>query len=383
MGRKAWLIGILIFFSVLVAAIVAIWLYFSPPITKEQAEQQGEQNVTLTAEAILTGLKNPWDVAFLPDDMLLFNERDGVISKLLNGEKVVIQKIDDVQADGEGGLTGMTVDTDFTNNKYLYTCYNATSGDVRVVRWKLSDDATKLSDKTVLIDNIPSNTSGRHSGCRVKSGKDGTLWVGTGDAAQASNPQNLQSLGGKILRVNRNGEAVAGNIENGDKRIFNYGHRNIQGIALFDEPKDGVYGYSIEHGSSVDDEVNLLVAGNFGWDPLPPYTESVSMTDTNKFPDAIKAIWSSGSSTIAPSGGDVLRGDVWGQYNGALAIAVLKDQHLRMLKFDSDKNNEISYEEPFFSRDFGRIRSATMGPDGLYLTTDNSVDDKIIKVVPQ
>ncbi len=359
------------------------WFIWAPPITKEQAVQQGSGNVSLQAETILDGLSNPWDVGFLPDGTLIFSERAGELSKLVDGEKVLIQDIDDVRAQGEGGLTGMALDSDFENNSYVYTCYNSSAGDVRVVRWMLNGELTDLSDKTVIVDGIPANTSGRHSGCRVKSASDGTVWIGTGDAAQSANPQNLQSLGGKILRVTRDGEPVAGNIEGGDKRIFSYGHRNVQGIALFDEPMDGVYGYSIEHGSNEDDEVNMLRSGNFGWDPLPPYDESVPMTDTDKFPDAIEAIWSSGRPTIAPSGGGIIAGEEWGQYDGALAMAVLKNQHLRILKFDPESDYELVGEEPFFARDFGRIRSATKGPDGLYLTTDNGVDDKIIKVVPQ
>ncbi len=379
--RKFLILGISGIVLALLAGAAAVWFVWAPPITKEEAEQQGSGNVTLKAETLLSGLKNPWDVAFLPDDTLVFSERGGEVSKLVDGQKVVIAAIDDVAARGEGGLTGMTLDSDFASNRYLYTCYNSTTGDVRVVRWQLNDEATELSDKTVIIDGIPANPSGRHSGCRVKSAADGHLWVGTGDAVQSTNPQNLQSLGGKILRVTRDGEPVRGNIENGDQRIFSYGHRNVQGIALFETPVDGVYGYSIEHGPGRDDEINLIRAGNFGWDPSPPYNEGVPMTDKSKFPDAIEAIWSSGSPTIAPSGGGIIRGNEWGQYDGALAMAVLKDQHLRVLRFDSSDNYTLMDEETFFARDFGRIRSATMGPDGkLYLTTDNGNDDKIIIV---
>ncbi len=383
MTRRAWVVSAVILLLLLTAGIVAVWFFWAPPITKQQAEQQGSQNVTLRAETMLSGLRNPWETAFLPDGTLLFNERAGEISKLVGSEKVVIQKIDDVQAQGEGGLTGMALDSDFAANRYLYTCYNATAGDVRVVRWQLNETATELTDKIVLIEGIPASQSGRHSGCRVASTRDGALWIGTGDAAQSSHPQDLESLGGKILRVTREGEPVDGNIENGDARIFNYGHRNIQGMILFDEPINGVYGFSIEHGSGVDDEINFIVPGNFGWDPLPPYNEGVPMTDKDKFPNAIDAIWSSGRPTIAPSGGDMIRGNMWGQYADTLAMAVLKDQHLRLLKFDSSDNFRLIHEEAFFERDFGRIRSATMGPDGLYLTTDNGVDDKIIKVVPR
>ena len=383
MTRKGWFLGIVGVIALLMVGVGAVWFIWAPPITKEQSEQQGNGDVTLRASTVLDGLSNPWDVAFMPDGTLLFSERGGEINKLSEGQKVLVQRIDDIQAQGEGGLTGMALDTDFASNNYIYTCYNSTAGDVRVVRWTLNSSVTELEDKTVIVEGIPSNASGRHSGCRVKSARDGSLWIGTGDAAQSSNPQDLQSLGGKILHVTREGEGVAGNIEDGDTRIFSYGHRNVQGIALFDDPVDGVYGYSIEHGPDRNDEVNVIKSGNFGWDPLPSYDENVSMTDKEKFPEAILAIWNSGSPTIAPSGGGIIDGEEWGQYEGALAMAVLKGQHLKILKFDPSNGYELVSEESFFEGDFGRIRSATMGPDGLYLTTDNSVSDKIIKVIPQ
>src|SRR5690606_1189012 len=116
--------------------------------------------------------KNPWDTAFLPDGTLLFNERGGEVSKLVDGQKVVIEKIDDVEAQGEGGLTGLALDSNFTSNRYLYTCYNSSAEDVRVVRWVLNDEATALTDKTPIVTGIPSNSSGRHSGCRIKSALD-------------------------------------------------------------------------------------------------------------------------------------------------------------------------------------------------------------------
>lgn len=384
MTRRAWLFGGIGAVLAVAAGMAAAWFFWAPPITKQQAEQQGSQDVTLKAEALIGGLENPWDVAFLPDGTLLFNERGGTVSKLVDGEKVVIAKIDDVAARGEGGLTGMALDTEFANNRYLYTCYNSTAGDVRVVRWILDEATAELSDATPIITDLPSNPSGRHSGCRIKSAKDGMLWVGTGDAAESSHPQDLDSLGGKILRMTRDGEGVEGNIQNGDGRIFSYGHRNVQGIALFDEPVDGVYGYSIEHGPGTDDEVNLIVPGNFGWDPLPPYDEGVPMTDKSKFPNAIEAIWRSGRPTIAPSGGEIIRGEEWGKYDGALAMAVLKDQHLHILRFDSENDYKSVGGDVFFDREFGRMRSATLGRDGnLYITTDNGADDKIIKITLQ
>jgi glucose/arabinose dehydrogenase len=155
----------------------------------------------------------------------------------------------------------------------------------------------------------------------------------------------------------------------------------VQGLVLFEEPKDGIYGYSIEHGSDTDDEVNLLKSGNFGWAPKVTYVEKgIPMTDTSRFPDAVSAIWSSGSPTIAPSGAVQIKGEKWGTWNNAVAVAVLKAKQVRIMRFDS--NYKLLEEKPVLG-EFGRIRSVSQGPDGnLYLTTDNGSNDKIIKVSP-
>ena len=83
----------------------------------------------------------------------------------------------------------------------------------------------------------------------------GRLIIGTGDAATGTNPQDLSSLAGKTLRVDRfTGAGVRGNASGGDPRIYTYGHRNVQGLAL--APNGAVY--SVEHGTDRDDEINLL-----------------------------------------------------------------------------------------------------------------------------
>lgn len=385
----------LIILSVLMLGVVCAMLliYFQSkqptlePASSSQPAQVQKQPVepTLTSTELIAGLSHPWDVAFLPDGSMIFNERGGEISHLVDGKKVVIANISDVYAVGEGGLTGLALDANFKENRYLYTCFNANTAsglDVRLVRWKLSSDNRQLTDRSDIVTGIPGNSSGRHSGCRVRAAKDGSLWVGTGDAARASNPQDPKNLGGKILHVTRDGMPESGNLPAPfDPRIFSYGHRNVQGLVLFDEPKNGVFGYSIEHGSDVDDEVNLLKSGNFGWAPKVTYVEAgIPMTDLTRFPDAISAIWSSGAPTIAPSGATRLTGERWGTWNGAVAVAVLKGKQVRILRFDD--NNALLEQKPILT-DFGRIRSATQGPDGnLYITTDNGSNDKIIKIIP-
>lgn len=108
-----------------------------------------------------------------------------------------------------------------------------------------------------------------------------------------------------MLRVTRDGAAPVGNLGAPfDPRVYNYGHRNIQGLIF---RADGV-GFTTEHGPDYDDELNVILKGNDGWDPVPGYNQYVPMTDTTKFPAAIRALKASGSPTVAPSGAAFIYG---------------------------------------------------------------------------
>lgn len=343
-------------------------------------------------KVLARGLSNVWDVGFISDDIALFTQRAGTISRLQDGQVQTIHTLDNVFVRGEAGLLGLAVDPDFQSNRYIYACYSTLS-DIRISRWRVNQNVTGLEDQQDIVTGLPVNTTsfpGRHSGCRPRFGTDSNLWIGTGDVAIGTNPQDPKSLGGKILRVDRNGKAVAGNLEAPfDTRIFSYGHRNIQGLIM--EVKGGVtcrpgyLGFSVEHGPGKDDEVNFIVRGNAGWDPVPGYNEAVAMTDTKKFPDARQALWESGDSTIAPSGGTMVKSEKWGKLNNALLLAVLKDKHVRALILDENCGQKVVEELELFKDEFGRIRSVVMGPDdSLYLTTDNGRGfDSIVKITPK
>jgi glucose/arabinose dehydrogenase len=340
----------------------------------------GPTDIRLQVDDLILGLDKPWDIAWLPNGTALVTERPGRLNVYVDGTDAepVIIPLTDVVARGEGGVMGLEVDPDFESNGYIYVCTTSSAGgnsDVRLARLTLSTpDGSAVVDRRDIVTGMPYST-GRHSGCRPRFGTDGFLWVGTGDAATGTTPQADDSLGGKVLRIDRDGMPAPGNP--GGFRWFSNGHRNVQGMAF---RSDGI-GMSAEHGPDVDDEVNLLLPGNFGWDPVPGYNESVSMTDLEKFPDAIEAVWSSGSPTLALCGADFIEGSAWGNWNGALVVATLKAEHLHVYFVDSE--GKLTGEERAIE-DEGRLRTPRQGPDGLlYVTTDGGGGEgKVLRVTP-
>lgn len=285
-------------------------------------------------EEFVTGLDIPWDLAFTPDGTMLFTEREGVLSARLTDGTVrpITADLKDVSAAGEGGLMSIAVDPAFESNRRFYTCQRRLKSSSRVVdvaAWTINNDYTKATRvANPLVGDMPGNTA-RHNGCRLRFGPDGYLWVGTGDGAQGTSPQDLSSLGGKVLRVSAStGAGAPGNPFSSAPLIYTYGHRNVQGLALRPGTRQM---WSVEHGPAVDDEINLLVSGgNYGWDPVPDddpstprYNEGVPMTDLSKYPAAVAAKWSSGERTFATSGGVFLEGERWGDWEGRLAVATL------------------------------------------------------------
>ncbi len=332
-----------------------------------------------TVTAVVSGLDHPWDIGFLPNGTMLVTERAGRLDRIVSGQAQVITAPADVVAASEAGMLGLAVDPQFATNGFVFVCMASSAGpatDVRVVRFTLSANGATVLARQDVLTGLPFS-SGRHSGCRPRFGPDGALWVGTGDSATGTVPQDPNSLGGKVLRINRDGTPASGNPSG--RAWYTRGHRNVQGLAF--RPSDGMP-FEIEHGTNRDDEINVLQAGgNYGWDPVPGYDESQPMTDLVKFPQAVVAQWSSGAPTIAPSGATFVSGSKWGIWNGALAVAVLKAQQLRV--FFTLPSGKITGSQTALTT-YGRLRSVVQGPDGnLYVSTDNGNNaDVVLRVTP-
>ncbi|HEX5881273.1 MAG TPA: PQQ-dependent sugar dehydrogenase [Actinomycetota bacterium] len=356
------------------------------------AAPRSRSQPALRVRRVVTGLDHPWDVKRLPGGTLLVTERDRArLSAYRDGARRTVRFPEEsIWVSGETGLMSLEVDPDFADNRRFYTCsgWRTSRGghDIRVVAWELDSEVTAATRVETLVAGFPT-TSGRHGGCRLLIADNGALLVGTGDAAVGTNPHDLRSLGGKTLRLDpATGKPWPGNpfakAHDENKRyVFTYGHRNVQGLA---QRKDGTL-WSVEHGSSRDDEVNRLrPGGDYGWHPVPGYDESVPMTDQSLPGRQIPARWSSGEPTLATSGATWVYGRRWGRLSGTLAVAALKASRLVFMKFD-DRGQLEWTRSPKKLRQLGRLRSVTLTPDrSLLLTTDNdSGNDAILRVSPR
>lgn len=340
----------------------------------------------LSVQEAASGLEIPWGLGFVAG-AVVFTERRGTLKVLRDGKVSDVQvDLSDVRAQGEGGLTGLVVDP--KDPRRIIVAYNSSQGDVRLVPLLLSEDLSSAQRGEPLLTGLPANPSGRHSGCRMRYGTDGMLWVGTGDTARGTLPQDLTSLGGKTLRLDGiTGRPAPDNpwisAANPQQRyVHTYGHRNVQGMAL--QPRTGRM-YSVEHGTGVDDEVNLLRDGaNYGWNPAgnSDYDETRPMTDTS-IKGAVEAVWSSGDPTVASSGASFVEGAAWAGYAGCLMVACLKAEKMIALRLKSDGSLADELEVPEVTGTHGRLRTAELAPDGaLWVSTANGDDDKLLRITP-
>ncbi|MFH5207559.1 PQQ-dependent sugar dehydrogenase [Antrihabitans spumae] len=336
----------------------------------------------------ITGLKKPWDVAQAPDGAVITGERGGrfVVKRPDGSVEQLAADLTDLYVEGETGLMGLTLAPDFSSTRTLLTCQghrDAAGTDIRVVAWTVDVGWTTLTRGATVLAGIPVGPEGRHDGCRVLAAADGTLYVGTGDAASPSVPQDPNSFGGKVLHINADGSPAAGNPDPRSP-VFTRGHRNPQGLAV--QPGTRRI-YAIEQGTDRDDEVNLLQSGgNYGYSPdLIPffYNETVPMTDPIRVPGAIPAVWSSGAPTLATPGGTFVAGSGWGEWEGALAIPTQQGKKMVFLKLAED-GRSVVHTAVALENQFGRLRSATATADGsLLITTDNGKDDQVLLLTPR
>lgn len=368
MRKKTWLlvVGIVIVTGIIAAFLnrgSLITLFFRPTESTIQEVISNDNAI----ETIAIGLVTPWSITFLPDGDMLVTERSGQMKRI--GDEGKTYPIAGVRETSEGGLLGVALHPDFSNNQRLYLYFTTDTGGAltnQIDEYRLADDRLTLT-RTILAE-IPAASN--HNGGAIAFGPDDKLYITTGDAAQENLAQDRSSLAGKILRMNDNGTVPADNPFG--NLTWSYGHRNPQGIAWDDEGRL----WSVEHGPSGSqsgrDELNLIERGaNYGW----PVITGDETQDGMRSPIA----QSGDSETWAPAG--------LAYHDGALYFAGLRGQSLYRAKLNGSNASLSRY----FSDTYGRLRAVTAHDGKLYVSTSNrdgrgspaSDDDKIFRIDPK
>ncbi len=301
-------------------------------------------------EIIASNLEIPWSIDFLPNGDAIFTERPGRIRLIKNG-KLLEQLVAEITIArvGEAGLLGIAVDPEFDKNSFIYVYYTYFNKNNemlnRVSRFKLINE--KAIQETIIIDNIPGGRGdqGFHNGGRIKFGPDGKLYITTGDGGVTAFAQDKNSLGGKILRINKDGSIPSNNPFN--SAVYSYGHRNPQGLAWYAGKL-----FATEHGPTGNDELNLIEPGkNYGW----PDTLCSSQA-----PSGITQPVICFNPTIAPSGAAFHKNDLY--------IAALRGTKIVKVSFDNSGN---VINQSVFLEGYGRMRDVVVHNNYLYILTSN------------
>ncbi len=347
----------------------------------------------MRVESVASNLEIVWSIKFAPDGRMFFTERPGRVRVFEMGKlrAAPLFTVPDVELSGESGLMGMALHPKFAENHLLYLAYAYQANEtkyVKVVRYRETGET--LTDAKTIIELIPA--ARYHAGTRLGFGPDDKLYITTGDATNQSQGQELNTLGGKTLRLNDDGTIPDDNPfvkqKGARAEIWTYGHRNAQGMDW--QPESGLM-FQTEHGPSLidgvslfkrsgGDEVNIVERGkNYGWAKISHKMKR----------DGMETALIEYSPAIAPASGMFYRGTLFPEFKNNFFLGALKGESIIRLVVEGRK---IVAQEKLFTKIYGRIREVAEAPDGsIYFSTSNrdgrgdakNEDDRILRIVPE
>jgi len=349
---------------------------------------------TFTVETVVSGV-NALNFRFLPDGRFIIAQRDGRLQTAgMDGK--LSEPLPGLPANlyPKAGMNLIDVqpDRNFTVTRMIYFTYavlpegvdpakvrNPTR--VHVGSAKISADGTRLEGAKDLLDL--EGTVGR-----VIQAPDGTLFLTSTAIAgfgihseEWPQPQQLDSLMGKLLRINPDGSVPRDNPFVGKAgarpEIYALGFRDDQGLAI--HPKTGKV-WASEHGPRGGDEINEIEKGkNYGF-PVIGYGRDYNGKAINNDKTAQAGMeqpvyfW---TPDIAPSGIAFYTGKTFPAWDGNLFVAALAGKHVARLVLNG---NRVIAEQRLLEDQNARMRAVQQGPDGaLYVLTDGA-NGKILRL---
>lgn len=336
----------------------------------------------MTTRVIADDLFIPWELVYGPDAHIWFTQKNGYICRLdpVSENLDTLYHETNVVVQNEGGMLGMALHPDFSNNPYVYVAYNYTNNGYkeRIARYTYNSSTNTLGSPITLLEDIDGTNI--HNGCRMAIVAN-QLYITTGDAANQSIAQDVNALNGKTLRINLDGSFPRDNPV-ANSPVWSWGHRNAQGLVYANNRF-----YSSEHGPSNDDEVNILQKGrNFGWPNVHGYCDGGSEQTFCNDSNVVEPImaW---TPTLAVSGIDYYDHPMFPALQNSILMTTLKDRKLHQLQLNST-HDQITNSNVISLVSGDRLRAICIDPDGrIYISTSNSqasgtgtIADKIIEI---
>lgn len=315
----------------------------------------------LAVTPMVSGLEQPWALAFLPDGGLLVTERDGQLLLVTGGDVVPVSGTPEVFATGQGGLLDVMVPRDFAQSREVWLSFSRPDGGggaTAIGKGRLSEDGRRLEGFETLYSGDPTG-GGRHFGSRIVEATDGTIFLTTGD--RGTGPDGMESqdpmrVEGKVIHLNRDG-SPATTLPGHRPGVYSLGHRNAQGAAL---DADGNL-WLVEHGAQGGDELNRVEQGrNYGW-PVISYGENygggqIGEGSAREGMEQPVHYW---VPSIAPSGLMIYQGDLFPDWKGDVFAGSLNSDFISRLDPEADYT-----EERIAGPVTGRVRDIVEAPDG-------------------
>ena len=212
-------------------------------------------------------------------------EQAGLIKVFQNTNPVLTQSTyldisSKVKSGGEQGLLGLAFHPDYVDNGFFYVNYTRVpDGATVIARYRVTESNTNAADpasEVVLL--VIEQPFDNHNGGAIAFGKDGYLYITSGDGGSGGDPQGnaqrLDSLLGKILRIDVNSTSAgnygipsdnpfAGNPSGAREEIFAYGFRNPWRLSIDSSTGEVWVG---DVGQGAKEEVDIVTkGGNYGW----------------------------------------------------------------------------------------------------------------------
>jgi glucose/arabinose dehydrogenase/fibronectin type 3 domain-containing protein len=387
------------------AVLVGIYLSIVPQGAIAQVFTDNQFSTELVGSL---GSAVPTVIAWSPDGRMFIAQKDGIIRIVKDGALLTTPFLDfshKTNRRGDLGLRGIAFHPDFTNNGWVYLAYvyeptgnpeapgKKVSRVSRVTADPLNRDIALPNSEVIILGTLGTTSCDPHpatADCMpaddetnaigtLRFGPDGKLFVGNGDGASpvfadpnALRAQNLDSLSGKILRVNDDGSAATDNpfydgTNSNRSKVWAYGVRNPYGFVLHpvtSEPWTGDAGWETW------EEIDRVARGaNLGWPCFegavrqPQYTSLFTQCGQLS-PEAVLAPvyfydHNVGSRTV---GGTFYTATVYPtEYRGSFYFADFSGDWILRAVLGGDGSTSIS----LFAIGIESPMALELGPDGL------------------